>query len=101
MGTCRRGVLTVAVTDGVGVAAAGAIGSSVLGGAAVDGLVLFVVPAMAPPMMAAAMIMPTTIANSVQKCRRRKPHIFRGFGSGGVTGKASATGLSFTSELYV
>ena len=94
-------MLTVAVTDGVGVAVAGATEPSVPGGAAVDGEALFVVPAIAPPIMAAAMIMPTTIANSVQKCRRRRPHIFRGLGSGGGTGTASTTGLSFTSELYV
>ena len=94
-------MLTVGVTDGVGVAAAGVVGSSVLGGATVCGEVVFIVPAIAPPIMAAAMIIPSTIANNVQKCRRRRPHIFRGLGSGGGTGTASTTGLSFASELYV
>ena len=87
--------------DWVGVAAPGDTGSSVLGVAVVVGGLVFFVPAIAPPMMAAAIIMPRTIANSVQKCRRRRPHIFRGVGSGGVSGTASTIGLSFISELYV
>ena len=84
----------VAAVDGFGVDdAAGAV---VIFGDEVEEAV-FLVPAIAPPMMAAATIIARTIANSIQKFRRRKPHIFRRLGSGGGTATTSAIAFVFTS----
>lgn len=92
--TYNRGELTVGATDGVGVAAGAA------GVVSDDGAVFAVllVPAMAPPMMAAATITVRTTVNNIQKFRRRSPHIFRGLGSGGGTGTTSAIEFVFTSK---
>lgn len=94
MNTYNRGAFTVGATDGVGVAAGAA------GVVSDDGVVfvVFLVPAIAPPMMAAATIIVRTTVNNIQKFRRRKPHIFRGLGSGGGTGTISAIDFVFTSE---
>ena len=89
--TYSRGVLRVGAVDGV--AAAGAPDG--LGGVAVE---FFFVPAIAPPIMAAATTMPRIIANKIQKILRRMPHILRGPGSGGVTGTTFIFDIVFESE---
>ena len=78
-------------SDGVGVADAAGDAGVVLEEA------VFLVPAIAPPMIAAATTIAKITANSIQKFRRRRPHIFRRLGSGGGIGTISAVIFLFIS----
>ena len=81
--------------DGVGVADATGDADGV------SGLVLeeavFLVPAIAPPMIAAATTRAKITANIIQKFRRRRPHIFRRLSSGGGIGTIFAIAFVFIS----
>ena len=81
-------------SDGVGVADA-AGDADVVSGLGLEEAV-FLVPAIAPPMIAAATTRAKITANIIQKFRRLSPHIFRRLNSGG-TGTTFAIAFVFIS----